>query len=425
MNLIETIILSSFDIMMLNLLSHSLLNEKIKLRDSKWVIILPFMLLIGASGYYIYNPIIMHVVNAVLIYAMFWIFHKKSVKNTLFLYICSMVMIGCIQLVVAFLIKVLTGNILNNFTYGIVAQIIGLLLTYILYRYASLCIIFEFTTRKNRVAEYLLINSFLILIFIAVYWYIDLNGIIANMISILTLSISIIFINFVIIRNGLKNQFETQELKIYKTYLPVIEQLMDDIRARQHEFDNHLQALRMIGKINTDIRKDDIDELIDKYCTNIIEKNKWNYLIKLNNKMLAGFLYSKIIQAGREQINIEIILNTYFIDTKMKDYELIEVTGILINNAFEAVKCESEKKVVINISKEKDMNVVEVRNKHPYLSDEVIQNMFKKGFSTKTDSSSGYGLYNLQCLINKYEGKIEVFNEGEQDNYVVLRIFFM
>lgn len=425
MNLVETVILSGFDVVMLNLLSYSLLKEKIKLKEFNWIIVLLFMFLIGASGYYISNPIIIHAANAVFICTMFWIIHRKTVINTLFLYIISMVLIGCIQLSVAFLIKVLTGNILNNFTYGIIAQIIGLLLTYILYRYAYLYIIYDFTTRKNKVAEYLLINSFLILIFIAIYWYIDLNSIIANMISIFTLSISIIFINFVILRNGLKNQFETQELKIYKTYLPVIEQLMDDIRARQHEFDNHLQALRMIRKIDTDIRKDDIDELIDKYCTNIIEKNKWNYLIKLNNKMLAGFLYSKILQAGREQINIEIKLNTYFMDTKMKDYELIEVTGILINNAFEAVKYENEKKVIIKISKEKDMNVVEVRNKHPYLSDEIIQNMFKRGFSTKQDSNSGYGLNNLQSLINKYNGKIEVFNEDEKDNYVVIRIYFM
>jgi hypothetical protein len=56
----------------------------------------------------------------------------------------------------------------------------------------------------------------------------------------------IVFINFVIVRNGFKNQLKEQELKIYKTYLPVIEQLMNDIRARQHELDNHLQALRMM-----------------------------------------------------------------------------------------------------------------------------------------------------------------------------------
>lgn len=425
MKLVEAVILSGFDIVMLNLIAHSLLKEKIKLGELKWTNILAFTILIGVCGYYIPSPVIVQAVNAVIICAMFWIIYKKAVIGTIYMYISSMVIMGCIQLLVAFSIKAASGHISNNFTYGIIAQIIGLSLTYILCIRVPFSIIYEFTTRKNRVVEYLLINSFLILIFIIIYWYIDINGIIANMISILILSISIVFVNFVIVRNGLRNQFENQELKIYKTYLPVIEQLMDDIRARQHEFDNHLQALEMVSKMDSNKRKKDMDELIDKYCKNIIEKNKWNYLIKLNNKMLAGFLYSKIMQADVEQIKIDIILNTYFIDTKMKDYELIEVTGILINNAFEALKNESEKIVIIKISKEKDMNVIEVRNKHPYLNDEIIQNMFRKGFSTKPGSNRGYGLYNLQCLINKYEGNIETFNECEQENYVVFKIYFM
>ncbi len=55
-----------------------------------------------------------------------------------------------------------------------------------------------------------------------------------------------LFINLVIIKNGLVNEFTAKELLIYRTYNPIVEELIDEIRSRQHDFDNHLQALNTI-----------------------------------------------------------------------------------------------------------------------------------------------------------------------------------
>lgn len=424
MNLVESIVLSGFDLLMLNLLTCSLLKERLSLRSINSIKILFYIIMVGICSYYIPNQVIGFTVSTVVACIMLLIIYKKSVSNTVFLYIISMVIVYCAQIIVMLFFRIVEGDILNNFSYGLISQACTIIIIAIVKRCIPIYVIYNYVIEKNKIVYYLLFNSFTVLIFIVIYWYINIDGMVGNLISILVLSMIIVFINFVIVKNGLKNQFKEQELKIYKTYLPVIEQLMDDIRARQHEFDNHIQALKMMQKIDADNRKDDIDELIGKYCDNIMEKNKWNYLIKLNNKMLAGFLYSKVIQAAREQIKIEIILETYFIDTKMEDFELIEMAGILINNAFEAVGTETKQEVVVRISKEKDMNVFEVRNSHPYLNDEIIQKMFKKGFSTKANSSRGYGLFNINCLARKYDGNIEIYNDTNEDNYVVISVYY-
>ena len=56
----------------------------------------------------------------------------------------------------------------------------------------------------------------------------------------------------------------------------------------------------------------------------------------------------------------------YGFNVKLKDYELIEVIGNLINNAFEA---ETENNIVIfKLKREGDMSIAEIRNKHNLLS---------------------------------------------------------
>ena len=111
----------------------------------------------------------------------------------------------------------------------------------------------------------------------------------------------------------------------------------------------------------------------------------------------------------------------YGFNIKLRDYELIEVIGNLINNAFEA---ETENNIVIlKLKREGDMNIAEIRNKHSYLKQENISRMFNKGFSTKSDSNRGYGLYNVRKILRKYGGEIEVFNEMvDGDNYIVFRV---
>ena len=57
---------------------------------------------------------------------------------------------------------------------------------------------------------------------------------------------------------------QEEELKIYKLYIHPLEELTKDIRARQHEFDNHMNAV-----LNMHVTIDNYDELVaaqSAYC---------------------------------------------------------------------------------------------------------------------------------------------------------------
>ena len=62
---------------------------------------------------------------------------------------------------------------------------------------------------------------------------------------------------------------QEEELKIYKLYIHPLEELTKDIRARQHEFDNHMNAV-----LNMHVTIDNYDELVaaqSAFCKEIYE----------------------------------------------------------------------------------------------------------------------------------------------------------
>lgn len=421
MNQLQLTLMSGFDICMVTMIAANILKEEKKPKLIKYLIMIPIVsALMGVNGVYAPNNTIGLLINTLLACSMLYILYKLPIIETTYVYFISLIVVTCIQVVIIAIINVIAGGIEKTFQFGLIAQSIGILCVGMIALFVPFDLLFRFIKNRNKVIKYIIANTYVIIIFLTVYWNIDIDGMLKNIMSIMFLSAMIAFVNGVLLNKGWKSKYEEQELNIYKTYIPVVEQLMDDIRARQHEFDNHIQALRMIED-----QDNEITQLISSYTDDILEKNKWNVLIKFNNKIISGFIYSKKKEAEQRGIDFEVIIETYFFETKVNDYQLIEMVGILLNNAFEAVADLPIRHVVLKVSKEKDRDVLEVKNRHPYLKEETISNMFKKGISTKSsgkNSKRGYGLHNLQKIMNDNDGSIEVYNEELDDNYVVFRI---
>lgn len=274
---------------------------------------------------------------------------------------------------------------------------------------------------NSKVFKGLILNLFVLVISILLYWYIDIEGILKNIIVMATFSFGVIYVNFIILKDSLKSEYEKKQLQIYEDYIPIIDELINEIRVKQHEFDNHIQALNMIAVTSTGY--EDIVNFGGNYIKEIEVNRDLEDLIKLDNKILVGFLYSKVKKAKELGIDFWIDIRDYGFKLKLKDYELVEIIGNLINNAFETGI--ENNIVILKLKKEKDINVIEIKNKHPYLKAENINKIFNKEYSTKSSSKRGYGLYNIKEIIKKYNGNIEVFNEKiEGENYLVFRVLF-
>jgi len=247
-----------------------------------------------------------------------------------------------------------------------------------------------------------------------IFYSLDVERFIELILFFLTISCFFLAVNVILINQSLKNKYQNEMQRKQFEYNEMISSLVDEIKQVQHEYDNHIQGLKIAAKISKDGSEKDIANYIDD-----IEGKQWfRNLLKLINPVLMGVVITKYRKAQKRKIKYEIRNHNEEMLIAVKGYELTEIVGILSDNAIE--NTEEYGTVIVEFQK----NGLLVKNSHEYLSGEIINKMFAKGYSTK-GAGSGIGLYNLKKIVDKYHGQIEVYNEKSADvNYVIFKISF-
>jgi len=156
------------------------------------------------------------------------------------------------------------------------------------------------------------------------------------------------------------------------------------------------------------------DQLAD-YINSIANKyqEQVGFVIRhIKDPVLAGFILGKMSYS--REIKVEFILSEDCFVPEPKEseitHELITMLGNLVDNAMEAVKdCES-KIVSLDLFYEEDNLTIEVSDTGPGIDDELKNQIFVKGYSTKGDNR-GLGLYLVQKSVERLKGDIEIFSE--------------
>ena len=200
---------------------------------------------------------------------------------------------------------------------------------------------------------------------------------------------------------------QEQELKIYKLYIQPLEELTKDIRARQHEFDNHMNAI-----LNMHVMIDNYDELVaaqSAYGKEIYgDRVRSNpALLRISDKILAGFLYSKMISAP-DYVNIDLQVLSREIVTMVSEHSLVEIIGTLTDNAFESATDELNQVEMVLDSRE-DKMIFMIKNQVRGLTMNDISRFFEKGYSTKKNREGrGLGLWQANQIAKRHNGEITV-----------------
>lgn len=215
---------------------------------------------------------------------------------------------------------------------------------------------------------------------------------------------------------------QEEELKIYELYIHPLEELTKDIRARQHEFDNHMNAI-----LNMHVTIDNYEELVQAqsaYCKEIYESKEisTSALLRISDKILAGFLYSKLLGApGYADVEIQVLSQQ--IITSVSEHNLVEILGTLVDNAFEAATPELPT-VEMVLDSRNDKLIFMIRNQVQGLTMGDISRFFQKGYTTKDNSECrGLGLYQANMIAQQFGGEITVeLTEGEESQEICFRV---
>ena len=204
------------------------------------------------------------------------------------------------------------------------------------------------------------------------------------------------------------SQKKAKEIYMYEMYNKAFEQTIETIRSRQHEFENHINAIRCLHYTSNSI-----EELIkqqSEYCDNLVKENELNKLLKCDlEPVLVGFLYSKITDAKERNTDVKYNIQPINIRNNIEIYELVELIGILFDNALEAVE-NSEKKIILNLEKIND-NVfkIEIANRSRGYSNSELEKFCEYGYSTK-DKKRGIGLARAKEIVQRHNAEILITN---------------
>lgn len=216
-------------------------------------------------------------------------------------------------------------------------------------------------------------------------------------------------------RSRIETEKRKAETEINKLYYSAYEELIILIRDRQHDIKNHINTIYSI--IYT---TDSYEELVNRqkdYCNFVLESGKeTKILLAVDNPLIAGFLYQKEQEIKQYNIEIEYKLEVISFPLLVSEYEIIEMLGILIDNALEAL-LESDfekKKIIIGYRREYKWDIFYVSNISIFYAKEEIEKFFQRNYSTK-GNGRGIGLNKIRKKLKQLDGGIKVLNKSEEN----------
>jgi len=193
------------------------------------------------------------------------------------------------------------------------------------------------------------------------------------------------------------------ELAEVSRQLTRIRQYADSLRSQAHEYANKLHTIAGLIAIDA---KDKALDLIGQETAGHQALLSW---IKesVEDNHVAGLLLGKYNRASELGLKLEIDpdSNLQKLPAHIEPQQIVTLVGNLIDNALEASLINNAEQVQLSMTDLGNEIVIEVEDQGPGISDEVRQNVFQAGYSSK-GPNRGLGLYLASEIIAELNAKL-------------------
>lgn len=411
-----------------------LFGQKLKISIHLVVFVIMSMFLMSGINNYGFPDYLSSIVYfAIFLYS--FLYYRENIKTTLINCFLAACIVAILQL---FMFLPLYCLFFIRYPNGEINELLINIGCFILIMLSSHKIKFNklsgFFVKRNK-----LIAGVLIAVMMGVginFYQMVIDGKIAGSAYIQIVYFSLIFI--FTIYEWQKSRMEVEKKKLQldmnQLYYAAFDQLITLVRERQHDMKSHISAI--MGMIYT---TDNYEELIEKqkeYCGYVIEQNeKTKLVLATGNPLISGFLYSKMQEAEKNGIELEYHIGKTKEKMTIPEYELIEMMGILLDNAIEALMKDNEnadkvlfdgeeksKKIYFSLKEVETYIELIVSNTSNRFEEDITERFFEAGYSSK-GKERGIGLSKLKRIVYDRKGEIIVSNElFDGRNYLVFTI---
>jgi two-component system sensor histidine kinase AgrC len=376
-------------------------------------------LLVAVIGNMVRNNVVSHLMCTLSTYLLFLLYSKKTGKIDIMsrtvLFFLVMFALFMVQYAGVNIYMILKPDFEYTFIEGVISQGIALVISLAIVWILPLKSLNQFIEGKNAYFSFSVINLFLVFYFLSIFWHMDFAVVIESIIEIMLMIVITLFINIVFARESLLNKDFKKQIEVNERYKPIVQNIIDKFRETQHDYKSRLNALSTY----VDNLPGEHSNPLKDHIVEASNKEMWTELIQIGNEMVMAVLYSKYAEAINKGIKVDFSINLPFFKSDYKDFELIDMYGILMDNAIEAAeKVQSDRRIIISINRKGKLYNLTVRNISAYLSDEEIGKLTKKGYTSKNESGHGVGLHKLDRMLKKKKGNMHLSYDASSEMFV-------
>ncbi len=390
MSFIEMVILSGFEAVMALLIIHGIYSQLKSGWIDKLVFVVGVPVLTGITEVVVGVMSLSHIISTLIMYAFVVAYLKRNSKVSMgtatVIFFAESIIILLIQLSSIVILQHALASFRYSFINGLYSQTLSIAMILAGVKFLPMKVLEKYCIENHIKFRVIISTFFMIHYVISILWTIDFSQLIESVLAILIIIILTTITSTMLVRESVLVSSYEEKIGFYETYLHIIDDLIEEFRESQHDYHNHIQTLISLNRAE--------DNEIKSYIGELVEKEVWKNLLVLDNKILIALFYSKHKKALDKNVKINFnIINSKFV-SDYQIFDVVEMYGILIDNAIEASK--SGDVIDIKIESDSKKNRFEIMNPFKFISSNDIQLFFTKHYTSKQSSKHGVGLYKLR-----------------------------
>lgn len=229
--------------------------------------------------------------------------------------------------------------------------------------------------------------------------------VIAISIGINSIITGIIFYNL-LFKKGSNNLLDT---------IKDLESFNKTLRTQRHDYLNHIQVIYSLMELEEFLEARNYIEPVYKDIVRISKA------LKTSKPAVNALLQAKLQMAEKNGIVMELEIKSDLKHLNMEPWEFCRVIGNIIDNAIFALKLKPDNRYMLVEFAEDLQNIkINIANNGYIIPKEIIDNIFKEGFTTKGHNGDGMGLAIVKEIVEIFYGTVVVTSDEQMTTFEIV-----
>lgn len=187
------------------------------------------------------------------------------------------------------------------------------------------------------------------------------------------------------------------------------------LRTQRHDYLNHIQVIYSLLELE---EFDEARNYIEPVYKDIVRISK---ALKTSKPAVNALLQAKLQMAEKNEIEMELEIKSDLKHLNMEPWEFCRVLGNIIDNAIFALKQKpANRYMLVELSEDLQNIRITISNNGDSIPEEIVNDIFKEGFTTKGDKGDGMGLTIVKEIIENFSGTITATSDYQRTSFEIV-----